>query len=198
MNFVRSVMSIATSIWLINFGKLCKREIFDSLNVAHIFHPRKEFEKGWIFRNNKNFTATRFLKSSGNANGWALLMVLLLGVFSACGSSEIKPVDIYPEDMCNQCRMAISDQSFAAEIITKTEEVYKFDDIGCMEKFQAKAGELKVAALFVKEYETKNWLPFARSTIVPTGLKTPMGSGKAAFADSNKAREYLTKFSPNF
>lgn len=117
--------------------------------------------------------------------------------FLACGSSEIKPVDIYPEDMCSQCRMAISDQSFAAEIIAETEEVYKFDDIGCMEKFQEKSGELKAVAVFVKDYVTKNWLPFARSTIVQTGLKTPMSSGKIALADSNKAREYLTRFPKN-
>jgi copper chaperone NosL len=123
-------------------------------------------------------------------------LFIILSVF-ACGSSEIKPVDIYPEDMCSQCRMAISDQSFAAEIITEAEEVYKFDDLGCMEKFKEKSGELKIAAVFVKDYETKKWLPFARSTIVQTGLKTPMSSGKVALADSNKAREYLTKFPKN-
>lgn len=123
--------------------------------------------------------------------------ILLQLVFLGCSASEIKPVDIYPEDMCSQCRMAISDQSFAAEIITEAEEVYKFDDLGCMEKFRTKSGELKIAALFVKDYETKKWIPFARSTIVQTGLKTPMSSGKVAFADSNKAREYLTKFPKN-
>jgi copper chaperone NosL len=128
---------------------------------------------------------------------FSLFFFFIVLSFWACGSSEIKPVDIYPEDMCSQCRMAISDQSFAAEIITEAEEVYKFDDLGCMEKFKEKSGELKIAARFVKDYETQNWIPFARSVIVQTGLKTPMSSGKAAFADSNKAQEYLTKFPKN-
>ncbi len=114
-----------------------------------------------------------------------------------CGSSEIKPVDIYPEDMCSQCRMAISDQRFAAEIITVSEEVYKFDDLGCMERYKEKTADLKIAATFVKDYETKNWIPYERSTIVQTSIKTPMSSGKVAFADSVKAKEFLEEFSVN-
>lgn len=110
-----------------------------------------------------------------------------------CGSSEIKPVDIYPEDMCSQCRMAISQQAFAAEIITQADEVLKFDELGCLEKFREKTAELEIAAVFVKDYETKAWLPFERSVIVQTSLQTPMGSGKIAFADSIQAREFLEK-----
>ncbi len=114
--------------------------------------------------------------------------------FFACGSSEIKPVDIYPEDMCSHCRMAISDQRFASEIITVSGEVFKFDDIGCMERFKDKSSALKIAATFVKDYETKNWIPYKRSTIVQTSIKTPMSSGKVALADSGRAVEFLEKF----
>ncbi|KAA0230791.1 hypothetical protein EDS67_05085 [candidate division KSB1 bacterium] len=112
----------------------------------------------------------------------------------ACGPSEIKPVDIYPEDMCSQCRMAISEPVFASEIITTAGDVFKFDDLGCLEKFQEKSGELKISAAFVKDYETKNWLLYEHSTIVQTSLQTPMGSGKIAFADPAQAREYREKF----
>jgi copper chaperone NosL len=117
--------------------------------------------------------------------------------FFACGSSEIKPVDIYPEDMCSHCRMAISDQRFAAEIITADGEVFKFDDLGCVERFKEKSADLKIAATFVKDYETKNWLPYERSTIVQTSIKTPMGSGKVALADSSRAQEILEQFPVN-
>ncbi len=122
---------------------------------------------------------------------FAILLLILLG---GCSSSEIKPVDIYPEDMCSHCRMAISDQAFASEIITAEGEIFKFDDLGCLERFKEKAAALKIAATFVKDYETKNWLPYERSTIVQTSIKTPMGSGKVAVADSVKAKEYLEKF----
>lgn len=126
-----------------------------------------------------------------------LLCLLFTGsllALNGCGPSEIKPVDIYPEDMCSQCRMAISEPVFASEIITTDGDVFKFDDLGCLEKFQEKSGELKIAATFVKDYETKNWLLYEHSTIVQTSLQTPMGSGKVAFADPAQAREYREKF----
>ncbi|NUO83093.1 nitrous oxide reductase accessory protein NosL [candidate division KSB1 bacterium] len=111
-----------------------------------------------------------------------------------CGPSEIKPVEIYPEDMCSQCRMAVSDHAFASEIVTATGEVFKFDDLGCLNGFKAKTPDLDIAATFVKDFETKHWLPLERSTILKTGISTPMGSGLVAFADSVQAQEYLKKF----
>lgn len=114
--------------------------------------------------------------------------------FLGCGSAEIKPVEIYSEDMCSQCRMAISEHVFASEMIMADGEVFKFDDLSCLEKFREKSAGRKIAATFVKEYETKKWLPYERSTIVRTGIRTPMGSGKVAFADSSQAREYVKKF----
>ncbi|MDZ7362485.1 MAG: nitrous oxide reductase accessory protein NosL [candidate division KSB1 bacterium] len=123
------------------------------------------------------------------------LFFLFIGLsFFACGSSEITPVDIYPEDMCAQCRMAVSDQAFASEIITAEGVVFKFDDLGCLERFKEKSTDLKIAATFVKDYQTKKWLPYERSTIVQTSIKTPMGSGKVALADSARAREYLKEY----
>lgn len=113
---------------------------------------------------------------------------------NGCSSSEIKPVDIYPEDMCSQCRMAVSELAFASEIITTTGEVYKFDDLGCLQKFQTNSHDFKIAATFVKEFESKKWLPYERSTIVRTGINTPMGSGLVAFADSARAKAHLEKF----
>jgi copper chaperone NosL len=127
-----------------------------------------------------------------------LFIGLSFFAFLGCGPSEIKPVDIYPEDMCSHCRMAISDQRFASEIITVAGEVFKFDDLGCMERFKEKSSELKIAATFVKDYETKSWISHERSTIVQTSLKTPMSSGKVALADSVRAKEFLKEFPINF
>ena len=66
-----------------------------------------------------------------------------------------------------------------------------------MESFKEKSTGLKIAATFVKDYETKNWLPYERSTIVQTSIKTPMGSGKVALADSSRAQEILEQFPVN-
>lgn len=154
---------------------------------------------------NKNFGATeksdpRIKSGCVVATRFEILFLfflfsgLSLVAFLGCDSSEIKPVDIYAEDMCAQCRMTVSDQAFASEIITTDGEVFKFDDLGCLEKFKEKSTALKIAATFVKDYATKNWLPYERSTIVQTSIKTPMGSGKVAFADSSQAQAYLKKF----
>ena len=123
------------------------------------------------------------------------LISLALMLFVGCTSREIKPVDIYPEDNCSHCRMAISDQSFASEIITQENEVYKFDDIGCAENFKQESPSLKIAATFVKDYTTKNWLRYDKAVFIETKLITPMGSGKIAFADSSKAKEFAEKYS---
>lgn len=111
--------------------------------------------------------------------------IALLG----CAASEAKPVDIFPEDMCSNCRMAISDLAFASEIVTD-KEVFKFDDLGCLEFFQNKHKEIKAVATFVRDFESKTWIAIERSAIVKTNLATPMGSGKVAFADSVKAHAF--------
>lgn len=107
-----------------------------------------------------------------------------------CSSSDVKPVDLYPEDSCAQCRMAVSDPAFASQMITTDSEVFKFDDLGCLENYRKKNPGLKIRAIFVSEYESKTWLPFEKSVIVKTGVSTPMGSGKLAFADSGRAAAF--------
>ena len=118
------------------------------------------------------------------------LLGLMILWMIGCTSKQIKPVEIFPEDMCSNCRMTISDQSFVSEIITQENEVFKFDDIGCMEQFQSKSSGFIVTAIFLKDYDSRKWMPFYLGFIVKTGVKTPMGSGKVAFADSLKAIEF--------
>jgi len=125
----------------------------------------------------------------------SIVYAVILGVcvsLVCCGSKEIKPVDVYSEDRCAHCRMAVSDLRFASEIISDKGEVFKFDDIGCLEEFfKMKPPTLTVAAAFYHDYATKEWIPAARATVVETGIATPMSSGKAAFTDSSAAQKFL-------
>jgi copper chaperone NosL len=116
--------------------------------------------------------------------------------FVGCAATEIKPVDLYPEDQCAQCRMAVSNEAFASEIIAQNGEVFKFDDLGCLEKFLKEKSGLAVAAMYVKDYQTRAWLSKDKSVIVQTSLKTPMGSGKVAVADSVQAKQLVEKYPP--
>lgn len=116
---------------------------------------------------------------------------------AAC-SANLSPVDIEDGDICSFCKMAISERQYAAEIITEEEAVLKFDDIGCMLKFQKKNSEnsQKAAVIYVADSRTKAWLKaddafFARSGSV----KTPMGSGIVAFSTAESAGPDALRFS---
>jgi copper chaperone NosL len=125
-----------------------------------------------------------------------LVIAGLLVTVSGCGKGEHRPVDLYPEDMCGFCRMAVSDHRCAAEIITLSGEVLKFDDISCMENYRAMNTTVGVAAVFVKNFEDRAWLPLSGAIVAETDIATPMGSGKIAFADSARARAFLREHSP--
>lgn len=116
--------------------------------------------------------------------------LLLAAFLTGCAASDLRPVDIFPEDMCAHCRMAISDEKFASEIITEDREVHKFDDLACLFKYKAKNSAVKIAAIFVKDFDSGTWIPYDRSTIIEADVATPMGSGKIAFADSRRAHEF--------
>ncbi len=111
-------------------------------------------------------------------------------VVPGCGTREPKPIDIFPEDNCSYCRMAVSDQRFASEIIDTGGEAFKFDDIGCMLDFLKEKPEVQAQARFVKDVETRQWIPYEKAVIIDSDLQTPMGSGKIAFADAERAREF--------
>ena len=121
-----------------------------------------------------------------------VLLMFSCSLFS-CGRSETKPVELFPEDMCAYCRMGMSDPRFAAEIISDGSEVFKFDDIGCMDRYRVLTPGLTVAAAFVKDFETSAWIRFEKSIVIKTGVATPMGSGKVAFADSARATDFLRR-----
>ena len=123
------------------------------------------------------------------------VFLIVMAATAGCSKSAVKPVDIFPEDMCSHCRMSVSNQAFAAEIITENGEALKFDDIGCMEEFTRNSKDVKMAGAFVKDYETKEWLPLEKSTIIVTGIATPMGSGKIACGDSVRAAKIRSTFS---
>lgn len=122
--------------------------------------------------------------------GWVFAGAMLAG----CAASNIEPVDIYPEDNCAQCRMVVSDERFASEIIDYHGEVYKFDDLNCLLKFRTKRSDVKIVATYLKDYETKQWIPYEKASIIETSIETPMGSGKIAFADAEKAKAFKSQY----
>ena len=122
-------------------------------------------------------------------------LFFLIVLASMSCTRSFAPVDIEEGDMCSNCRMAISEKRYAAEIITAEETVLKFDDIGCMLRYQKTKGPIEAAAIYVADSETKQWLTAGDAFFVRSAtVKTPMGSGIVAFATADKAGPGAVKF----
>lgn len=124
-----------------------------------------------------------------------LSFALFLLILSACaqGQSEAQPPEIrYGETICEQCKMIISDERFAAgyarEVSPGRFESIPFDDIGDMLAYADAHPEDTVVDWYVHDYNTKEWLDAAQAHYVfSNNLQTPMGQGTAAFADKAAA-----------
>jgi copper chaperone NosL len=89
--------------------------------------------------------------------------------------------------MCGSCRMAISQQQFAAEVLDSDENPVKFDDIGCMLRYLADS-QHKAPSIFVMDYQTRRWLDGSAAWFVRgSRVSTPMGGGILAFGDRSRA-----------
>ena len=116
---------------------------------------------------------------------YMLILFVLLG-FTACKDKiDTGPHAVrYGEDVCERCKMIISDKRFAAQFITEGGEAKKYDDTGCMVedlKDAEKRGE-KTIAVFVSDYNTGEWLDAGKAFYLANGeLKSPMGYNIAAF-----------------
>jgi copper chaperone NosL len=86
--------------------------------------------------------------------------------------------------------MAISQLRYAAEMIDAEEQVFKFDDIGCMLRF-SRARRPNGAVWFVMDYDSRKWLPAEAAHLVKSpSIQSPMGGGIIAFEDRAKAQDY--------
>jgi copper chaperone NosL len=88
--------------------------------------------------------------------------------------------------------MIISDDRFAAALVTDTGDVFKFDDIGCL--IQHEAGQIRPGVTYwVCNFQGAGWLDARKATFVRlTRVASPMGYGIAALASAQAARELAT------
>ncbi|RPJ60887.1 MAG: hypothetical protein EHM23_08825 [Acidobacteria bacterium] len=121
------------------------------------------------------------------------LMITLCG--AACISSALEPVEIYPEDVCKRCKMAISDKRFAGEILIDVGVARKFDDLGCLLK-DLKAGPVShEPAAFAVDFRKGEWVNVREAYYVKSPhISTPMGSGLIAFKNRSDAEQEAAKY----
>ena len=109
---------------------------------------------------------------------WSFVVAgMILG--SACGRSDPPPAVLdTAHEPCRFCRMVISDQRFASQIVAPYEEPLFFDDLSCLGNFLKQTPQLPSGALvYVADHRTRAWVRAERAvyTRVDT-LSAPMGS----------------------
>jgi copper chaperone NosL len=90
--------------------------------------------------------------------------------------------------------MAISQPRYAAEIVDREENVYKFDDIGCLLRFW-KDHRPPGAALFVCDYTGAGWIKAPEALYVRAeSIPSPMGGHTIALKQRPSAEEHARRF----
>ncbi|MGD8192168.1 nitrous oxide reductase accessory protein NosL [Brevibacillus ginsengisoli] len=118
--------------------------------------------------------------------------IMMLGL-TGCGKQAAAPVDINEEaDKCQECNMQVANNSSATEMILKNGQVYKFDDIGCMNEWKKQHASEEVDVMYVRDYYSNQWLKEEEATYAydPT-FPTPMAYGIYSFKDSQEAQKFV-------
>lgn len=124
----------------------------------------------------------------------ALSLIVLIAIFaSACGANGHKPHEIHEEtDRCAVCNMAIANNRYATQIVTKDGQVFKFDDIGCMNKWMTDNGTDSVGAAYVRDYHSEQWIEMEDAYYVyDASFQTPMAYGVLSFAEEEDAQAFI-------
>ncbi len=137
---------------------------------------------GWITKMNKKIFHNSVKFMIGKIN---ILSLLLFSVLFLSCRRDFKPVEILPGDVCDLCKMHITDKKFSAQYILKNRTVRKFDDIGCMVESYLKEKK-DIAVIYVVDFETGEWIKVQDAVFIK-GFTTPMDYGFAAFKKDKRS-----------
>lgn len=127
---------------------------------------------------------------------WPAILLIAAMISTACAtrSAAPQPPTIhYGEDVSAGCGMIISDPRFATAALAGEHDPLLFDDIGDYLSY-AQTHHLVPEAVFVHDYRTKEWLRAETAWyLLSPSVRTPMGSGLAAFSEESAARQVQAK-----
>jgi copper chaperone NosL len=117
--------------------------------------------------------------------------LIAAGMLAGCqpGNANRPPNVRFGEEACDSCRMIISDERFAAALVTALGDALKFDDIGCLIKHEH--GQLRPEVTYwVRDFRGGEWLNARGATYVHApSVVSPMGFGLAARRSDDAANE---------
>ncbi len=113
----------------------------------------------------------------------AAASVFLILSFFACkgGNEEQLPVDfVWDREACEECKMALSDPHYSAQVIDPDGRAYYFDDVGCAVLWLERQPWKDKARTWVNDVKTTEWIEAQKANWVSGDPLTPMGYGFAA------------------
>lgn len=130
------------------------------------------------------------------AKSVAVVSLLLLFLLPSCSSGP-QPV-ILNKDICDHCKMTISDLKFGGELVTKKGKIYKFDDAKCQQAF-LKAGTVKsdnIGTEYLLNHAGNGELLETNKAFLlrSTEFRSPMGGDLAAFKTKEDAEAAQKRF----
>lgn len=125
--------------------------------------------------------------------GTVMLAVML--VAAGCGKEEYPPVPINEEvDRCEICNMAIKDDAYATQLITKEGQSLKFDDLGCLNEWRVENGTERIASTYVRDFNSMEWIKYDKAYYVyDATIQTPMAYGIISFETEEAANQYISE-----
>ena len=117
---------------------------------------------------------------------WPVLCVLVL-VACEPGPQEIR----ISEQECDHCRMMISDERFASQMVTRQGRQYAFDAIECMAAFVdgAEGRQHDIHSLWVPDFkDSEGWIPAEEARYLQSeNLRSPMALNFTAYKTEEDA-----------
>ena len=119
------------------------------------------------------------------------LLFLLLLMLSCSDRHEDGPSAIYyGEDICERCKMIISEKEFASQYILSDGKTVKFDDVGCMIHYLHEEKPELIKSVYVTDYDSGEWLNAEKGYFIWTeDVRTPMGYGILSLGSEQRAQE---------
>ena len=115
----------------------------------------------------------------------------------SCANRSLQPAEIDASDICAQCKMAISEKRYAAELADAEGNIMKFDNVDCMARYAAAHNlQSRATAWWVVDSQGNEWLDLRHATLVRSAsIPGPMGSGVLAAKDEASAQTIVQRFS---
>lgn len=122
---------------------------------------------------------------------WILISAVVLAV--ACRAAA--PDAMRPSEFqCDNCRMAIVDMKFKAEVLSPKGKLTHFDSIECMNVWSKKNPD-QVGAQWVTSYYTSQWLPLPQARVMyGEKVQSPMGGHLVAVATDEEWQRAVAEF----